>query len=109
MEQVLENVLMNAIRYVPEGGHVTVSVTPSPRLVSSGYSMMVEDDGLGFLAADLPHVFDRFYRAAAARSTSGSGLGLAIVQEIVRRHGGWAHAENAQPHGARIVIDLPAA
>ncbi len=109
MEQVLENVLMNALRYVPEGGHVSVSVASTPVLASEHYSMIVEDDGLGFLADDLPHVFDRFYRAAAARSMRGSGLGLAIVQEIVRRHGGHAYAENAQPRGARVLISLPVA
>jgi signal transduction histidine kinase len=71
--------------------------------------MTIEDNGPGFLSADLPHVFDRFYRAASARSTAGSGLGLAIVQEIIRRHGGQVRAENTQPHGARIVVDLPVA
>lgn len=109
LEQVLENVLMNAIRYVPQGGRVSVSVTRSPAAAPAGYRMAVEDDGPGFLPEDLPHVFDRFYRAASARSTTGSGLGLAIVQEIARRHGGLVQAENTQPHGARIVVDLPAA
>jgi signal transduction histidine kinase len=109
LEQVIENVLMNAIRYVPEGGRVSVSVSQSPTSAHAGYQMAVEDDGPGFLPEDLPHVFDRFYRAASARSTTGSGLGLAIVQEIVRWHGGQVRAETMQPHGARIVVDLPAA
>ena len=86
---------------------MSVSVSPSPASASAGYRMAVEDDGPGFLPEDLPHVFDRFYRAASARSTTGSGLGLAIVQEIVRRHGGQVHAQNTQSHGARIVVDLP--
>ena len=108
LEQVIENILMNAIRYVPQGGSVSVSVTRDASIASNSCRMTVADDGPGFLPADLPHVFDRFYRASTARSTSGSGLGLAIVQEIVRRHGGQVHAENAQPHGARIYVDLPA-
>lgn len=109
LEQVIENILLNAIRYVPQGGNVSVVVSRSTALGLGAWQISVTDDGPGFESQDLPHVFDRFYRASNARSTSGSGLGLAIVQEIVRRHGGQVRVENAQPHGARIVVDLPAA
>jgi two-component system sensor histidine kinase MprB len=72
------------------------------------FRLTVTDDGPGIPPGDLPHVFDRFYRADAARSEGGSGLGLAIVQEIVRQHGGAVRAENVSPHGARFTVDLPA-
>jgi signal transduction histidine kinase len=68
----------------------------------------VLDDGPGFPAADLPHVFDRFYRADQARSTGGSGLGLAIVKEIVSRHGGSVTAANRPEGGAALAIELDA-
>jgi signal transduction histidine kinase len=107
LEQVLENLLVNALRYVPAGGIVTLSLAPVPESEPVRLRLTVSDDGPGFPPADLPHVFDRFYRADLARSTGGSGLGLAIVQEIVLRHGGTARAENRTPSGATIIVELP--
>ncbi len=114
MEQVLENLLVNALRYVPSGGSVEISVGRPP---GSGdrLRMTVSDDGPGLSALELPHVFERFYRAASARGpdavrgdNGGSGLGLAIVREIVERHGGSVHAETREPHGLAIVVEMPA-
>lgn len=105
IEQILDNLLQNALRYVPRGGTVAVSVTavgPVARLV-------VEDNGPGFAREDLPRLFDRFYRADRARSTGGSGLGLAIVREIIRAHRGRVSAENRVGGGARLVVELPVA
>jgi len=107
LEQVLENLLTNAIRYVQAGGTVLLSVEPIHEMAAGGYRLTVADDGPGFPPEDLPHVFDRFYRADAARAAGGTGLGLAIVQEIVRRHGGEVRAENRSPVGAAIIIELP--
>jgi two-component system sensor histidine kinase ResE len=107
LEQVLENLLVNVLRYVPKGGTVALSLEPVADAKLPRFRLTVSDDGPGFPAADLPHVFDRFYRADLARSTGGSGLGLAIVQEIIRHHGGTVLAENRAPSGARIVVDLP--
>jgi len=113
IEQVLENLLVNALRYVPANGTVTVTLgrdpdTGRPRLT-------VADDGPGLPDAERAHVFERFYRAGAgargadtAREQGGSGLGLAIVREIVQRHGGVALAEANAPHGLAIVVELPA-
>lgn len=109
LEQVLENLLVNALRYVPEGGSVTLSLNPMADATPPAFRLIVSDDGPGFPVADLPHVFDRFYRADLARATGGSGLGLAIVKEIVLRHGGEVAAENQSLSGARIIIELPAA
>ncbi|MCK4548352.1 MAG: HAMP domain-containing histidine kinase [Candidatus Eisenbacteria sp.] len=108
MEQVLENLLINALRYVPSGGTVTLSLEPVSEGAGNRFRLIVNDDGPGFPPEDLPHIFDRFYRADAARSSAGSGLGLAIVKEIVSLHGGGVRAENRGPRGAAIIVELPA-
>lgn len=109
MEQVLENLLNNAIRYVPRGGRVAVAVAPSAG-DGATHALRVEDDGPGVPRGEMGHVFERFYRAeSAARGSDGkgSGLGLAIVKEIVERHHGTVRAEPIDPHGLRIVVTLP--
>ncbi|MBN1825057.1 MAG: HAMP domain-containing histidine kinase [Candidatus Eisenbacteria bacterium] len=109
LEQVLDNLLANALRHVPSGGTVTVSVRPVPGGGAPSHRLAVEDDGPGFPAGDLPHVFDRFYRGDPNRAAGGTGLGLAIVREIVLVHGGSIRAENRLPSGAAVLVDLPAA
>jgi signal transduction histidine kinase len=103
LEQVLENLIVNALRYVPEGGTVEVAVRPA----GAGYELLVSDDGPGIPESDLPHVFDRFYRADPARSVGGTGLGLAIVKQIVARHGGSVSASNREGGGVEFRIELP--
>lgn len=113
LEQVLDNLLGNALRHVPaddgrEGGssvQVSVSALDAP---PGWIELAVEDDGPGIDPDDLPHVFDRFYRADRSRSTPGSGLGLAIAREIVRRHGGHIEATARAPRGVRFTVRLPA-
>ena len=68
---------------------------------------MVRDRGPGIAEADLPHIFDRFYRSPAARGLPGSGLGLAIVAQVVRAEGGTIVAENDPGGGARMCMHLP--
>ncbi len=108
LEQVLENLLTNALRYVPSGGTVTLSMTTISANSDTVHRLEVTDDGPGFPQEDLPRVFDRFYRADEARSTGGSGLGLAIAKEIIQMHHGEIRAENNSPSGAKIMIELPA-
>ena len=67
----------------------------------------VRDHGPGVAASDIPHVFDRFYRAAAARTLPGSGLGLAIVRQVAEGHAGTATAERAEDGGSIFTIRLP--
>jgi signal transduction histidine kinase len=110
MEQVLENLLGNALRYVPSGGTVELSlsrVEASP----ARWRLEASDDGPGLPPEELPRVFQRFYRASgsrAARESGGSGLGLAIVREIVERHGGTVSARTREPHGLVMVVEMPA-
>jgi len=111
VEQVVENLLNNALRYVPRGGTVTLSMA---RTAPGGaYKLTIADDGPG--ATDDPtRLFQRFYRGAGARKqdengTNGSGLGLAIVREIVERHGGIATARARVPQGLEVAVELPVA
>ena len=103
MEQVLENLLANALRYVPTGGRVEITIERSDERAR----LTVEDDGPGIALEHLPHVFERFYRADQARALPGSGLGLAIVREIVERHGGRVAAQARLPRGLTLSIELP--
>jgi two-component system sensor histidine kinase MprB len=100
LERAVSNLLDNAVKWSPPGGTIEVSV--------NGGEVVVRDHGPGIADADLPHVFDRFYRAPAARSKPGSGLGLAIVREAAEAHGGKAVAESTAG-GARFRLTLPVA
>ncbi len=115
MEQALENLLVNALRYVHAGGHVEVTLEPawgSDRV----HRLFVSDDGPGIPPEELPLVFGRFYRGSASSASAGreegseggSGLGLAIVREIVERHGGAATAGQSPAGGLSIRIEMPA-
>ncbi len=105
IQQVLGNLIDNASRMTPEGRTVTV------RIAAEGHESVLQvlDEGPGIADADLPHVFDRFYRAQAsrARSTGGAGLGLAIVAAIVRSHGGTVTASRRDGGGTVFTLRLP--
>jgi signal transduction histidine kinase len=113
IEQVIDNLLVNALRYVPAGGCVTLSLE-RPGGPPWRWRLTVSDDGPGLPHDELPLVFERFYRGAATRGSQngvepgGSGLGLAIVREIVERHGGTSRAHAASPHGLVIEVEMPA-
>jgi two-component system sensor histidine kinase MprB len=100
LERAVANLVENALKFAPDGP-VTVSCVAG--------RVDVADRGPGIDAADLPHVFDRFYRAADARSRPGSGLGLAIVAEVAERHGGRVEARNRDGGGAVVTISVPPA
>ena len=101
LSRAASNVLGNAIKWSPAGGEIEVRLHEGV--------LSVRDHGPGFDAEDLPHVFERFYRAGSARSMSGSGLGLAIVRQAADAHGGWVRAANAPGGGAQIELGLPLA
>jgi two-component system sensor histidine kinase MprB len=99
IERAISNLLDNALKYSPPGTPIEVTVRDG--------EVVVADHGPGIAAEDLPRIFDRFYRAAGARSKPGAGLGLAIVREAAEAHGGKATAESTSG-GARFRLTLPA-
>lgn len=107
LEQVLQNLLNNAVKYSPEGGTVLV------RLSRHGAEarVAVVDQGIGIPAAALPHVFQRFYRASNAnpRQVNGMGIGLYVVHEIVTLHGGRVAVESVEGQGSTFTVGLPLA
>ena len=103
LRQLVMILVDNAIRHSPADGRVGVAV----RVEGSAASLVVEDDGPGIRPEDLPHVFERFYRAPGAPG-GGTGLGLAIAAWIVDRHGGRIAVANRAEGGARFRVDLPA-
>jgi two-component system phosphate regulon sensor histidine kinase PhoR len=103
IEQVLLNLIHNAIKFTPSGGPIQCRVTPRGDHVA----VSVRDTGVGISADDLPRIFERFYKADKARAGGGSGLGLAIARHIVEQHGGRIWAESVEGRGTTIVFTLP--
>ncbi|MDR3360668.1 MAG: HAMP domain-containing histidine kinase [Bifidobacteriaceae bacterium] len=103
MRQVWVNLVQNAVKFTPEGGRVTV------RLRRRGAELVcsVEDTGVGIASEDLPHVFERFFRADKARSQGGNGLGLALAKRIVELHGGRVGVTSKLGAGAVFTVYLP--
>ena len=100
VDRAVSNLLDNAVKWSPPDGEILVTVR--------GGEVMVRDHGPGIPDADLPFVFDRFYRAAGARRLPGSGLGLAIVRDVAERFGGSVTAVNADDGGACLRLRMPA-
>jgi two-component system, OmpR family, sensor kinase len=106
LRELISNLLINAVQHSFRGGTVTCSVSALGPMTC----MVVSDTGAGVDAEDLPHIFERFYRAGRARSraSGGAGLGLAISKWIAESHGGHIRCESSKGQGARFVIELPA-
>jgi two-component system sensor histidine kinase MprB len=98
ISRAVSNIIHNACKWSPPGGTVDVKLADGV--------LSVRDRGPGFDAEDLPHVFDRFYRAGKDRTMPGSGLGLAIVRQAAESHGGFARAENADDGGAVVTVSF---
>ena len=105
IEQVIINIVSNAIKYTPDGGKIDVECGND----GQNALIRVTDNGIGIPREDLPHIFERFYRVDKARSrqSGGTGLGLAIAREITQRHGGDISIESHMPEGTAVSIVLP--
>jgi two-component system phosphate regulon sensor histidine kinase PhoR len=126
VQQVITNIVHNAIKFTPSGGQVQVSgsglqvssdghIQPEtlnlePEAISPGEWVLiaVEDTGIGIPADDLPRIFERFYKADRARSGGGTGLGLSIAKHIVQAHGGRIWVESVEGKGSTFYVALPA-
>lgn len=106
LDQVLGNLVTNALQHTPEGGAITLTAMP----LSGGIRILVGDTGKGIAEDDLPFVFDRFWRGDRSRTHAGgtgSGLGLAIAQQLVQAHGGQINVQSQIGKGTTFRIDLP--
>jgi len=105
VEQVIGNLLSNAVRYVPDGGHVEVRVANG----EAGVELTIADNGPGIPEADLPHLFDRFWRGERSRSRSegGAGLGLTIARQLIEAQNGSIYARNLPEGGLLVGFRLP--
>jgi signal transduction histidine kinase len=112
MEQVMSNLIYNALRYLPEADGVHERrITIEAREEYATVVIEVRDTGCGIDPEDLPYIFDRFYKKDKSRNSSGggSGLGLSIVKEIIHQHWGLIEARNTTDGGASFLIRLPIA
>jgi signal transduction histidine kinase len=107
VNQVLHNILENAVAHTPKGGTINVAASGKGKWVE----VSVSDTGEGIPAEDLPHIFERFYRVdkSRARATGGSGLGLTIAKRLIEAHGGTIAVQSKLGEGSRFSFTLPIA
>jgi two-component system phosphate regulon sensor histidine kinase PhoR len=103
VRQVITNLLHNALKFTPPKGKVTVATG----LKGDSATLSISDTGIGISGEDLPHVFERFYKADKARSGGGTGMGLAIAKHIVQAHGGTIRAQSEPGKGSTFSFSLP--
>ncbi|MBN1509270.1 MAG: HAMP domain-containing histidine kinase [Sedimentisphaerales bacterium] len=105
VEETLTNMLFNAVKYTPQGGRVSMDVKANDAFIE----VSIADTGIGIAEADLPHIFEEFYRADNARAIErdGTGLGLAFAKQVVERHGGQIRAQSNPNGGATFTFTLP--
>ncbi len=109
--QLVDHVLENALQFTPVGGTIRVQLEPIPAGGGVGLRFAVENSGPGIPAADLPHLFEPFYRLDPARTRTpdgGTGLGLALVASIAHLHGGMVRASSVPGQSTRFEVDIPA-
>ena len=104
LREVLNNILSNALRYTPRGGEIKIGLTEAGLGDERSVTVSIQDSGQGIDPADLPHVFDRFYKSS---DSGGMGLGLSIAKYIVEAHGGKIWAESSAGQGTKISFIIP--
>jgi two-component system phosphate regulon sensor histidine kinase PhoR len=103
LEQVLVNMIHNAVKFTKSGGEITLEAVPCPGAVRFG----VQDTGTGIPLESLSRIFERFYRVDRSRTGSGTGLGLSISKHIVEAHGGKIWAESVEGRGSTFYFTIP--
>jgi two-component system NtrC family sensor kinase len=103
LRQMVANLLDNAVKYTPEGGVIVFST----RREQDQALLLVEDTGIGIPSSELPHVFNKFYRATNVQNTVGTGLGLSIVKSIAEIHGGRVWVDSGDGKGTKFTVVLP--
>ena len=103
LKRGIGHIMQNAHQYTAEGGVITVKTYHS----SLYTNIVIEDNGIGIPATDLPHIFDTFYRVDAARNQHGAGLGLVIAQQVINAHGGHINVNSTLGTGSKFTISLP--
>jgi len=105
LRQVCANLIENAVKYTDRGGHIDIDASATGDVVT----LAVRDTGIGIDPADIPHIWDRLYRADPSRTTRGLGLGLSLVKAVVVAHGGRVEVSSAPGRGSTFSVLLPAA
>jgi signal transduction histidine kinase len=105
LEMVFQNLIQNAVKYSPNGGIISLTVTPR----TADVAISVSDQGIGIPESAMPRLFQRFFRATSVAETSisGMGIGLFVVHEIISRHGGQVEVSSEEGIGSTFVIYLP--
>ena len=106
IEQVVINIMSNAIKYTPDGGQIDIRITRSQR---KSVLISIADNGIGIPKEDVSHLFERFYRVEKSRNqdAGGTGLGLAIAKELIEAHGGQITVESELGRGTNVTIEIP--
>ena len=107
IEQVIINVISNAVKYTPDGGHIDVKLRCENNEM---VKVVVTDNGIGIPKEDISHLFERFYRVEKSRTqdAGGTGLGLAIAKELVEAHGGSISVDSTVGKGTCVTVAIPA-
>ena len=100
---MIVNLIHNAIKFTSAGGSITIA----SRRNDNSVTIEITDTGVGISRRDLPHVFERFYKADRARSGGGTGMGLAIAKHVIEAHGGSIRVQSKEGRGSTFSFDLP--
>ena len=103
LQSLVSNLLENALKFTPRGGTITVAAAKT----DSGINLTVSDTGCGISETDLPHIYERFYRADSSRHEPGSGLGLSLVHSIVTFYNGTIRCDSVPNRGTTFAVMLP--